>query len=82
MERKRISTVARQFKRTFSQQALNGLGKSIRFCMREREITPYRLALGLIEVFAEHVWRRLPMPIALSMPCVIRRCDTSLSTIS
>jgi hypothetical protein len=52
MERKHISTVARQFKRTFSQQALNGLGKSIRFCMREREITPYRLALGLIEVFA------------------------------
>ena len=28
------------------------MGKSIRFCMREREITPYRLALGLIEVFA------------------------------
>jgi len=52
MERKHISTVARQFKRTFSQQALNALGKSIRFCMREREITPYRLALGLIEVFA------------------------------
>lgn len=52
MERKHLSTVARQFKRSFSQQALNGLGKAVRFCVRVREITPYRLALGLIEVFA------------------------------
>lgn len=52
MERKHLSTVARQFKRSFSQQVLNGLGKAVRFCFRVREITPYRLALGLIEVFA------------------------------
>jgi DDE family transposase len=52
MERKHLSTVARQFKRSFSQQVLNGLGKAVRFCVRVREITPYRLALGLIEVFA------------------------------
>lgn len=52
MERKHLSTVARQFKRSFSQQALNGLGKAVRFCFRVRAITPYRLALGLIEVFA------------------------------
>ncbi|MGH8604690.1 MAG: transposase, partial [Gammaproteobacteria bacterium] len=52
MERKHLSTVARQFKRSFSQQVLNGLGKAVRFCFRVREITPYRLALGLIDVFA------------------------------
>ncbi len=52
MERKHLSTVARQFKRSFSQQVLNALGKAVRFCFRVREITPYRLALGLIEVFA------------------------------
>jgi len=52
MERKHLSIVARQFKRSFSQQVLNGLGKAVRFCFRVREITPYRLALGLIEVFA------------------------------
>jgi hypothetical protein len=52
MERKHLSTVARRFKRSFSQQVLNGLGKAVRFCFRVREITPYRLALGLIEVFA------------------------------
>lgn len=52
MERKHLSTVARQFKRSFSQQVLNGLGKAVRFCFRVRAITPYRLALGLIEVFA------------------------------
>lgn len=52
MECKHLSTVARQFKRSFSQQVLNGLGKAVRFCFRVRAITPYRLALGLIEVFA------------------------------
>ena len=52
MERKHLSTVARQFKRSFSQQVLNGPGKAVRFCFRVRAITPYRLALGLIEVFA------------------------------
>ena len=52
MERKRLSTVARQFKQELSQQVLNGLGKAVRFCFRVRAITPDRLALGLIEVFA------------------------------
>lgn len=52
MEPKNVSSVVRQFKQTFSEQVLNALGKSVRFCFRVREITPYRLALGLIEVFA------------------------------
>jgi len=52
MEHKHSTTVVRQFKRTFCKEALNQLGKAMRFCVREREVTPYRLALGLVEVFA------------------------------
>jgi hypothetical protein len=52
MEHKNLSSVVRQFKQTFSEQVLNALGKAVRFCFRVGEITPYRLALGLIEVFA------------------------------
>jgi hypothetical protein len=51
MEHENLSSVVRQFKQTFSEQVLNALGKAVRFCFRVREITPYRLALGLIEVF-------------------------------
>ncbi len=46
------TTVARQFKRCFDEQSLNELGKATRLCRREREATPYRLMLSLIESFA------------------------------
>ncbi len=49
MERQEISTVVRQFKRTFAAHELNALGKRTRLCQREREVTPFRLALSLIE---------------------------------
>src|SRR5438093_13451865 len=52
MEHENLSSVVRQFKQSFSEQVLNALGKAVRFCFRVREITPYRLELGLIEVFA------------------------------
>jgi hypothetical protein len=52
MIHKQLSNAARCFKQIFSEQVLNALGKSTRFCQRVREITPYRLALGLIEVFS------------------------------
>ncbi len=52
MIHKQLSNAARRFKQIFSEQVLNALGKSTRFCQRVREITPYRLALGLIEVFS------------------------------
>jgi len=44
--------MTKQFKRTFDEQSLNKLGKSTRLCQREREATPYRLMLSLIEAFA------------------------------
>ena len=52
MERMKVSTVTRQFKRTFDEGTLNELGKRTRLCQRERTVTPFRLALSLIEVFA------------------------------
>ena len=50
MEKKQTNKLAKRLKRAFSAQALNGLGKRVGFCKRERDITPYRLCLGLVEV--------------------------------
>ena len=52
MERIQTSTVTRQFKRTFGEATLNELGRISRFCRRERDVTPFRVALSLIESFA------------------------------
>lgn len=46
------STVVRQFKRTFNESSLNELGKATRLCRREREATPYRLMVTLVQAFA------------------------------
>ncbi len=50
MEKRQVTKMARQLKQLFSRQEFNGLGKRTGFCRREREITPYRLSPGLIEV--------------------------------
>ena len=47
-------TIINRFKRTFSETALNDLGKRLGFCQRERQITPYRLALGMLDVFSNY----------------------------
>ncbi len=52
MEQRQVSKLAKQFKKMFAAPVLNALGKAVGFCKRERDITPYRLCLGLIEVFA------------------------------
>ncbi|MFT4563061.1 MAG: hypothetical protein ACI9BW_002814 [Gammaproteobacteria bacterium] len=54
MEHHQISMVSRQLKRTLGKKALNDLGRATRFCRRERDITPFRLAVSLIESFAGH----------------------------
>ena len=46
------STVTKQFKRTFCEARLNELGKAVRFCLRERTVTPFRLVMGLINVMS------------------------------
>ncbi len=52
MEHRQINMVSRQLKRTLGKRSLNALGRATRFCRREREITPFRLAVSLIESFA------------------------------
>ena len=54
MKHSEISTVSRQLKRTLGERTLNDLGRATRFCRREREVTPFRLAVSLIESFAGH----------------------------
>lgn len=48
MEQKHLMAVTRQFKQVFSESRLNELGKSVGFCHRQREVTPYRLVLSLL----------------------------------
>jgi hypothetical protein len=52
MEPYKISTVSRQLKRSLGERSVNDLGRLTRFCRREREVTPFRLAVSLIESFA------------------------------
>ena len=41
-----------QFKRSFDSDSLNNLGRACGFCRRERQVTPFRLALALVSCFA------------------------------
>lgn len=52
MERSKANTATREFKRMFGKATLNELGRICRFCRRERDVTPFRLALSLIESFS------------------------------
>ena len=52
MEPLKASRMTEQFKRTFDPASINKLGKTTLLCRREREVTPYRLVLTLIEAFA------------------------------
>ena len=42
----------KQFKRSFDEDTLNTLGKVSSWCRRERTLTPYRMAVSLIDAFA------------------------------
>lgn len=48
MGRGDLSNFARRFKRVMTPRTVNELGRAVRFCHRERVITPYRLALSLL----------------------------------
>lgn len=48
MEPQHLMAVTQQFKQVFSEPRLNDLGKAVGFCQRQREITPYRLVLSLL----------------------------------
>lgn len=43
-----LSKFVNRFKRVMTPETVNELGRAVRFCHRERVITPYRLALSLL----------------------------------
>jgi hypothetical protein len=47
-----VSSLVNRFKRLLSAERINALGQEVRFCRRERIITPFRLALSLISAMA------------------------------
>src|SRR6266705_1680355 len=47
MDHRQLSMVADKFQWVFSEALLNGCGKAVKFCRRQRVITPFRLGLAL-----------------------------------
>src|SRR3989475_6167829 len=47
MDHGQLSMVADKFQWVFSEALLNGCGKAVKFCRRQRVITPFRLGLAL-----------------------------------
>lgn len=52
MEREELSTLAARFKRVMSDTELSALDRAMRFCHRERTLTPFRLAVAIVGSFA------------------------------
>lgn len=48
MKRANDNRVAERFKSVFSVQELNRLGKAVRYCQRERVVTPFRLVMAML----------------------------------
>ena len=53
MGNKQISRVLKQMKQVFSPNQLSQLGSESGLCQRQRKITPYRLALSLLQSLGE-----------------------------
>src|SRR5438132_9032678 len=47
MDHRQLSMVADKFQWVFSEPLLNACGKDVKFCRRQRIITPFRLGLAL-----------------------------------
>lgn len=45
------SMMVKKFKQSFDERTLNALGKATRLCRREREATPFRLMVSLLQAF-------------------------------
>ena len=52
MGRNDLSTWVRRFKQVLRSETVNALGRDVRFCRRERVITPFRLAMSLLSACA------------------------------
>ena len=51
MDHGQLSMVADKFQWVFSEALLNACGKEVRFCRRQRAITPFRLGLCVFHGF-------------------------------
>jgi len=64
MEHGQLRMVADKFQWVFSETLLNGCGKAVKLCRRQRVITPFRLGLALtatcasqrVETIADFHW--------------------------
>ena len=54
MDHGQLSMVADKFQWVFSEALLNACGKEVKFCRRQRTITPFRLGLALTATCASH----------------------------
>lgn len=52
VDEKQIMTAASKFQKVFRESDLNALGKKLGLCVRERTITPFRLALSVVTSLA------------------------------
>lgn len=52
MDHGQLSMVADKFQWVFSEARLNACGKDVKFCRRQRVITPFRLGLALTAPWA------------------------------
>src|SRR5437867_6845425 len=52
MDHGQLSMVADKFQWVFSEPLLNACGKDVKFCRRQRVITPFRLGLALTATYA------------------------------
>ena len=55
VDEKQIMTAASKFQKVFRESDLNALGKKLGLCVRERTITPFRLALSVVTSLACNV---------------------------
>jgi ribosome-associated translation inhibitor RaiA len=54
MDHGQLSMVANKFQWVFAEALLNACGKEVKFCRRQRTITPFRLGLALTATCASH----------------------------
>ena len=59
VEQRQITMLTKQFKRAFDEDRLNALGRKVRFCRRERTVTPFRLAVAMLESLGNGTTRYL-----------------------
>jgi Transposase DDE domain len=52
VKRTNANTAVGRFKRVFSERELNRLGKEVRYCQRERVVTPFRLVMAMLSTLS------------------------------